>query len=311
VAGFGLDAIVLRTPLRRAADPHPADPGLAAHGTALTLVLPYAAATLGPGQSVPLALAGEATLRELAAFGVAASRLPLLLTTTGAAGFPVRASLGPWSFAAQSTSMPSALQPLGLPEVLLVQPGQFPLQAMLPGTSVTLFRRAPDAPSLEALTAALETVQANAPVTGAGAGSVQTALPLLRELEALQTTWRGYGWALAVVLTVTVALVFGSAAILEYESTAFTTALLRSFGVGPGPIWCQRYLEAAFLANAGGAVALAAGAAVAKAVLPQFLPFLATLPVLAPVALALNLGALLAALPVAVALKRPVGLVLQ
>jgi hypothetical protein len=311
VEQFGLDVIVVRRPLRHANEPV-ANLGVDSRvGRTLTLVLPFAAASLDSGKQVPLALARDETIRELGAWKVEADRLPVLLSSSWPSRIPVRATLGPWSVEAQTAAPPRAMRALGFSELLIVRPDQFPLQATLAGTAVTLIERASGAAPLEKIVDALQITLANNPVSTVGASVVESALPLLQELSRLKVIWTNYVLVLATMLALTIALVFGSAAILEYESTAYTTALLRSFGVGRGWIWVQRYAEAALLANIGGAVALAAAITVAREALPQCTPFLAAKPVILPVLLALNLGAWLAALPVAFALRRPVGLVLQ
>lgn len=311
IAQFGLDSLVLRTPLRRVSDPAPAFPTLADHGRMLTLKLPYATAELDTGGHAALAVAEEDPLRELGAMEVRTDRLPVLITASLPPGMPLRASLGPWWIEARTAAPPATLRPLTLNEVLVARPGDFPMQAMLPGTALTLFVRSPAAPPLEKIAAALETVIAANAAGREAAPVIQSALPLLREMTALQATWLGYATLLAAVLAATIAVMFGSGAILEYEATAYTTALLRSFGVSRFTLWLQRYAEAALLANAGGTLALAAGTAAARLALPQLESHVLAFPVLLPVLAALNAGALAAALPVAAALRRPVGMILQ
>ena len=311
VAQFGLDSLVVRTPMRRALDPAPSFSELSEHGRVLTLTLPYASVGLETGRQAPLALATDATLVELARLGVRVDRLPLLVTSALPEGMPVRASLGPWSLEAQTTASPDALRPLGLNELLIARAGDFPMQSMLPGTAVTLFVRAATAPSLDQISAALAQTFANNPPVRAGAPSVESALPLLREMAALQSTWRGYAALLASILAAIVAVVFGSGAILELEATAYTTALLRSFGVASFKIWIQRYVEAAILANAGLGLGLLVAIITARAALPPLEPHLIAGTVTLPVVVGLNLGAIVAALPVALALRKPVGIVLQ
>ncbi len=311
IAQFGLDALVVRTPLRRATDPAPSFPALADHGRVLTLKVPYATVELDTGGRAALAFAADDDGRDLAALGVGADRLPVLLSSSLPPGMPVRAGLGPWWVAAPAAALPPALRPLGLDEVLVARPGDFPLQAELPGTAVTLFARDPAAPSLAELAAALDTVIRANPSGRDAAPVVQSAVPLLRELTALRASWLGYGALLATVLAATIAVVFGSGAVLEYEAAAYTTALLRSFGVGRATLWLQRYAEAAFLANAGGLLALAAAGVAARVALPQLAAHVPAAAVWLPVFAALNAGALAAAVPVAVALRRPVGMVLH
>jgi hypothetical protein len=311
IAQFGLDALVVRSPLRHVSDPAPAFPALADYGRLLTLKLPYGMVELDRGSQAALAIADDTTLRALAAMEVTADRLPVLITASLPPHMPVRASAGPWWVEARTTASPATLRPLGLNEVLVVRPGDFPLQAAAPGAALILFVRSASAPALEKIAAAVETVIAANPTARDAAPTVQSAVPLLRELAALQASWLGYAALLAAVLAVTIAIVFGSGAILEYEATVYTTALLRSFGVARFTLWLQRYIEAALLANLGGGLALAAALVAARLMLPALAPQVLAPPVLAPVFLALNAGAFLSSLPVAIALRRPVGLVLQ
>jgi len=73
IAQFGLDSLVIRTPLRRATDPAPRTVQLSHYGRLLALTLPYASVTLDTGRQVPLALASDSTLREFANLGISAT----------------------------------------------------------------------------------------------------------------------------------------------------------------------------------------------------------------------------------------------
>ncbi|MFI5357826.1 MAG: hypothetical protein ACHQ4G_10865 [Opitutales bacterium] len=308
---FGLDSLILRTPLNRASDSLPGIHQLAAYGKVFDLRMGYASAELNLGGRTNVAFATDDTLRELVALGVPADRIPLVLTQALPPGIPVRASLGPWSVEAQTVAFPLALNPAGLDTLLIARPGDFPMVAQAAGQAFTLLVRSPDAPPLAAIVGALDAVIAANPPDRPGTPLVQSALPLLQEMNALQASWRRYAGIIGLVIATTIAAAFGTTAILEYQATAYTTALLRSFGASRAAIWLQRYAEAAFLANGGGAVALAAAVLVSRLALPQLADHLCTWPTLFPLLLALNLGAVIAAIPVSLAMRRPVGLILQ
>lgn len=311
IAAFGLDALVIRQPLDRISGPAPDWRELARHGRMLDLKLPYATARLDNGDKVPVAVGGSGIIRQLAALGVPAHSLPLLLGNTLPAGMPLDASVGPASVRAITAPLPAVLQPLGQTQLLLVEPGGFPLLAATPGVSVSLLVRSAGAPPLADLVAALQTtLAANPDARTPQAPTVDSALPLLRELQSLQTVTTRYTALIALALALTIALVFAAGAILEFEATAYTTALLRSFGVRRRVLWCQRAVEALLLANLGGLAAWGLAVALARFILPQLLPFCASASTLLPVFAALNAGALLATLPVALALRRPVGVLL-
>jgi hypothetical protein len=310
ISAFGLDAMTIRSPLRRLNDPAPEFPELSRHGHCLTLKLTYSRVQLDAGGTAALALADGRTLLELARMGARADALPVLLTTTLPADMPVQAGVGSWWTQARTAVPPANLRALALTDLLVATPGDFPALAAAPGVAVTLFVRRAGAPPLDNLVAAVNQVLALRPRVGPGSAEVQSSLPLLHELRVLQHTSARYSAFIALALALTVALVFASGAILEYETTVYTTALLRSLGVRRRLLWLQRAGEAVVIANLGGVAAMALASVVTRCCLPQLSAYGGTPSVLLPVALALNGGALLAALPVAAALRRPVGLIL-
>jgi predicted lysophospholipase L1 biosynthesis ABC-type transport system permease subunit len=118
-----------------------------------------------------------------------------------------------------------------------------------------------------------------------------------------------------------VALVFGSIAILEYRQNRFIVALLRSFGA-PAPLLLLRYAAEALLLVAVALLLVRQGIVLAHPALfalAGFEPGLLDRAVLDPYAWPavwpqarwLLLGAALGVLPVAFALRQPVGKILQ
>lgn len=150
---------------------------------------------------------------------------------------------------------------------------------------------------------------------------LQSPESLLAEIQKLnhtrQRTQAGAGLAGGVVL----ALVFGAIAGLEYRQNRYIVALLRSFGAPTVLVFLRYVAEAVLLlALAGlGARALTAGLHACVFGFAGFEPGLLDRSVLDPYAWQpvwlqlrwLLIGAALSALPIGLALRQPVGRVLQ
>lgn len=309
IAGFGLDTMVIRTAQDHATDPAPAWNELGAFGPVLTLKLAYARPRLETGGTAALAFAVPGTRRALGQLAVPAAALPVLLSDSLPPGMPVRASLGAWSVTAVTAPRPPGLQALGPGEVLIADVADFPALARSPVAAVTALVRRSSAPPLEELDPAVRAVVSANPAAGT-APEVQSSLALLRELQALQARSVRYAAFIVGILALMIAAVFASGAILEYQATEYTTALLRSLGVRRRVLWLQRAAEAVLTANLGAVAAIAAARGVAAIWLPDLIHPMVEPAVWLPVIAALNGGAILACGPVALALRRPVGLVL-
>jgi hypothetical protein len=150
---------------------------------------------------------------------------------------------------------------------------------------------------------------------------LQSALPMLRELEDLQGRQKQWRGLLAGVLGLTMALVYGSIAILEFRQNLYTSALLRSLGAPGRVLYFRQWLENIFLANlaALGAIGLVAvfhteifgtlGFTRSVLDVSQANPYWSF--EIGLVLLCVNAGAFLSSLPVAVGLRRPVGSILN
>lgn len=184
--------------------------------------------------------------------------------------------------------------------------------------TVQLTLRETGGPEMRRLAAALRGLLF---LDGRTTAQLQSPERLLDELDALQRmqTRLRHGSGLAAGLLA--ALVFGSIAVLEYRQNRFTLALLRSLGA-PAPLLLLRYAaEAALIA--GAAVLLARGLAAglhaplfSQAGFPAALLDRAALdpygwPEVWRNGRWLLLGGVLGVLPVAFALRQPVGRVLQ
>ena len=78
---------------------------------------------------------------------------------------------------------------------------------------------------------------------------VQSPVGMIEELETLksrQVKWRS---AMAGMLGVVLALVFGAISVLEFRQNMYVTALLRSFGTPAKALYIRQWMENAILAN--------------------------------------------------------------
>lgn len=155
---------------------------------------------------------------------------------------------------------------------------------------------------------------------GAGHAEVLDSAEIQERLagaDAARARWR---WLLLAVLTPALALVLGTLSVLEFRQTQYSAALLRSQGVAPLLLWLRRLLEDAFTVGlAGGGVLL-----LMAAYAPEFLRALGTDTGGFGAAEAARFlwedgrwllagllgGAVAGSLPVAAALRLPVGRVL-
>lgn len=150
-------------------------------------------------------------------------------------------------------------------------------------------------------------------------GNVQLNSPkeLLTQLDRLETTQKRWQGGFGVFGGIAVALVFGSIAILEYRQNRFIIALLKSFGA-PSVLLAARYfVEAALLVTIAALLAYAAAIAIHEPVFQSIgiEPSLLDRAAVDPYEPArswlqlrwLGLGAVLSVVPIAFAIRTPVG----
>jgi hypothetical protein len=210
------------------------------------------------------------------------------------------------------------LRPLGF-ESFVLAPHGWAGEAERSGfIDTTLFHRETEALPMERFVEGVRTLYA---MDRRHPPQLQSALPMLRELEKLQASQKQWRGLLAAVLGLTVALVYGSIAILEFRQNLFISALLRSLGASGAILYFRQWLENIFLANlaALGAIGLVA---VFHSEIFGTLGFsrsILDLSVGNPywsleiglILVCVNAGAFLSSLPVAVGLRRPVGAILN
>jgi len=150
-------------------------------------------------------------------------------------------------------------------------------------------------------------------------GNVQINSPkeLLAQLDALQSTQRQWRGGFGLFGGLAVSLVFGSISILEYRQNRFIIALLKSFGA-PSVLLVARYLLESILLVTIAALLARSAAIYLHPIIFQTIgiePNLVDRSVIDPYVWTaiwpqlrgLGFGALLSVLPVAVAMRMPVG----
>ncbi|MDB6122152.1 MAG: hypothetical protein JWQ71_1145 [Pedosphaera sp.] len=203
-------------------------------------------------------------------------------------------------------------------DVLLVPQGWLSDEEQLGWLDTTIFQRGPTAPPMEKIISAVNTLSA---LDQRPQPQIQSALPLVKELDDVknrQAQWRNW---LAVILGVAVSLVYGSIAVLEFRQNLFVCALLRSFGAPSRWLYLRQWLENLLLANLAALTAVLLVAFLHRTIFSalgfsaDILDFSGGNPYagtsIKTIFIWINVGALLSSLPVALGLRRPVGEILN
>jgi hypothetical protein len=230
----------------------------------------------------------------------------------------LRVTLGRQSGTALVRRMGNFFRPLGIDNLLLV-PQDWAIEAERLGfNETTLFQREPSAMPMQRYIQAVNLLYGldRRPVP-----QIQSALPLLNELERLRGQQKQWRSLLAGVLGLAIALVYGAIAVLEFRQNLFIGALLRSLGAPSQFLYFRQWIENALLANlaAIGAILLVSSLHQqlfgALGFPPSVLRIQESDPYwsyeIALVLLCVNGGALLSSIPVAIGLRQPVGAVLN
>lgn len=214
--------------------------------------------------------------------------------------------------------MPEMFRPLGLENCLLAPRGWAPDAEKLGFVDITLFQRWAQALPMVQYVEAVKLLYA---LDRRPPPQVQSALPLVRELERLQARQAQWRRALAGGLGLAIALVFGAVAVLEFRQNLFVGALLRSLGAPGKFLYLRQWLENALITNVTAAIVIglismfhkelfgALGFSGAVLDLKHGSPYWGM--EVALIFICVNAGAFLSSLPVAVGLRRPVGEILN
>lgn len=301
-----------RPPLAALLDP------LRAEGSLLTLKLVFTAARTEYGTTASVLAYDDASLPGLAPYlhGPGEDGL-FLLSDTLPPGLPVTCAVELVEFTALVRPLPAQFsQIVGQTDLLLV-PEITLAESIRRGHQELALFTAHDANTTPALTAAIQALLAAEGIEGA---QIRTAAGWLEELADLRSRQARWQATLATLCLAVLVLVFGSIALLEYRQNSFIAALLRSFGASRLALLARYLVEGLLLMALAATLALVG---VRFAHTPLFtlagfdhpwidLTYLdpyrwqENLPLLAAFATAAVLGTL----PVAWALRRPVGRVL-
>ncbi|MDX1952597.1 MAG: hypothetical protein SFY81_10445 [Verrucomicrobiota bacterium] len=210
------------------------------------------------------------------------------------------------------------LQPINTADFILVPQNWSPDLDRAGYTDITLFEPLADGLPMNRFTEAIAITYSLDRQT---APQIQSALPVLRELEALQARQNQWRLAMAALLGLSLALVYGAIAVLEFRQNLYVGALLRSFGAPGKALYFRQWIENAFVANAAALVAIFFLYSVHEQLFKMFgfSSSLINLKVHNPywseemvlILICVNIGAFISSLPVAFGLRRSVGQVLS
>jgi hypothetical protein len=230
----------------------------------------------------------------------------------------VEITLDKHAYTAVARRPPSFFRPLFSQSALLLPQGWSPEAERIGYVENIVFRRNPDVLSIPHFVAAIQNYFA---MENKNPPQIQSALGMVKELESLQTRQAQWRNAMAGMLGLAVALVFGAIAVLEFRQNAYVTALLRSFGTPGKALYLRQWIENGVLANLAAITAIVLLACFHRELFsllgfPRDLlnlnkanPYLSW--EIALILFWVNVGAFLSSLSVAIGLRRPVGEILS
>lgn len=213
---------------------------------------------------------------------------------------------------------PGALfKPVFAQNMLLAPQGWVPELERIGYVEVNMLKRNETAPPLQSI---MDMITLLFQLDRRQSPQMQSPLPMVKELETLQSRQGQWRAGLAAMLGLALALVYGAIAVLEFRQNLFITALLRSLGAPSVFLFLRQWLENAVLANGAAFLAIFILASVHQSLF-GLLGFSKTVLVggAAPyfsaevlaVFLWVNIGAFLSSIPVALGLRRQVGQILN
>ncbi len=230
-------------------------------------------------------------------------------------GAPISVEFGGMSVHGFVSAMPGLLSIGGESNMVLLPSGYNPMLFQSGYINTTFFEKMADSVDIVSVVTQINTLhQMEYPAGSYPAAPVVTsAVRLAADLAAFrakQTMLTGF---LVAGVGGVIALVFGATAILEFRQSEFVCALLKSFGVGNNAILIQRLGESLAIANISFAgvlllipIARMAVDSELSILLDGFNWSAAT-----PVLLCVNIGALIAIIPLTFSIRKPIGLVLS
>lgn len=202
--------------------------------------------------------------------------------------------------------------------LLLVPQGWTPDAERMGYIEMVVFRKQTDQISIPQFVAAIQNLFA---LEEKNPPQLQSAVGMIKELESLQARQAQWRSAMAGMLGLALALVFGAIAVLEFRQNAYVSALLRSFGAPGKALYIRQWIENGVLANLAAVSAILLLACFHKELFgalgfpSDLLNLNSVNPYLSwEVALVLvwvNIGAFLSSISVAIGLRKPVGEILS
>lgn len=202
--------------------------------------------------------------------------------------------------------------------ILLVPQGWVPEAERMGYVEMVVFRKKTDALSIAHFVSAIQNLFV---MEDKHPPQLQSAVGMLNELEGLQARQAQWRSAMAGMLGLALALVFGAIAVLEFRQNSYVSALLRSFGAPGKALYLRQWIENGVLANLAAVSAILILACFHKELFgalgfPRDLlnlqhanPYFSW--EIALILLWVNIGAFLSSLAVAIGLRKPVGEILS
>lgn len=289
------------------------------HGDLLRLRMAFSNGTTELGESVRVLAYADSELPKLAAFAPAAfTGGALLASELAPPNIMLTVSVEGLNWQALTTKLPRRYADFADDHALLFMPEDSLAPLMEYGwRALALF----SANETEAVPTIVDSLRQLLQSEGYRAYTIQSATGWQEELAELRLRQRQWQAGVAGACALLLVLVFGSIALLEYRQNAFIAALIRSFGIPRFALVGRYLMENVLLVAIAGALAfgIAIQAHEPLFALAGFDPAWTNRAVLQPYQIeshpvliaALALSALLSSLPVAVAMRRPVGKVLS
>lgn len=213
---------------------------------------------------------------------------------------------------------PNLFRPLVTQNLLLVPQGWNPEVERFGYVDTTLLQRTNMSQPIEKFVKAIQLLYT---ADNRNPPQVQSPLAMVQELETLKSRQLQWRSAMAAMLGIVLALVFGAIAVLEFRQNLYISALLRSFGTPAKALYLRQWVENALLANLSALSAILVLAAFHAQLFgllgfPRDIlnlgtnnPYFSTEILL--ILICVNLGAFLSSLSVAWGLRKPVGEILS
>lgn len=322
---FGTELVIIREPpktgtaaalIQQLRQPNPIAEELLPLGTVLDLYQAFAVAKMPDRENVPVFFYPQRAAAELTGL-LRLREGNLLVCDWLPEGVVVEAEVNGDHLTATAVPMPDLLKPTGIAQMLLV-PEQslaaMDVQGLVP---IVVFKKHSSARPLAAI---IESLQEYYRIQQVSPVQIQSSLSIVKELERLNERQKQWRLGIAAIFAVVLVPVLAAISLLEFQQHLYIAALLRSMGATAMQIFMRHLLENLLLVNLSILIAVGVvlnfhgplfanlGFAAAKYSPWDYGALLAN--ELRLICAAANIGAFVSTLPVALALRKPVGKVL-